>query len=696
MTKQFWVNNYYIDVNRNQIQHQQQATSIPPKVLKVLEVLASRAGEVVSHEELMDLVWENSIVGPNTLQRAIANLRKAFGDDSKKQIFIKTHAKKGYSLEANVRWEDNGTEKIATIEPNLHQEQTPTHKTKTKTKTRTIFSAIIASVLAIAFLSIVLWPSETPLFDQVTPLTASDEQEFNASYSPDGKYLVFNRFVGQCESHLWAKDLNNNQEERLSIVPGHYSQLTWSSDGSQLAFVLQSDCSAKPEQGQQCWQLQTLDFAQAWHGNAKNTLRYDCAEIKTTQPTWLNDGRIALLQYPQLESNQAELMIYDAIANTLTKVPHEHAGHIYSLDYSPQTGLLATVSAEKNKVDVLRILTLAGEVQNESKIIRDPNHSVYARFPIKFSADGKHFLTNVDGKVYRLDFDGTLQLMHSPNRSGMWAPSYHPSQTKFAVTLGSKDFDIGYLNTEQASAELEVISRSTGVDVNAKFQPNGALIAFVSLRSGTRQLWLHDNGKTYQLTKFPQGLKSTRYDWSPDGSALVVNVKNQVTIVKLDGSYQTLETPIAVKLVMPWTHQNKLLITDIQAGKAQLFSVDIDTGSTTNLNIEHVLWSAYINDEQLVYLDNKNNFWRYESESARPISMLNNKLLGDYVLPKNNALYGINSQAQLWKFDLETNTLQTIATLDKNITYVSDIKNEQMLATKFIGGRRELVEFSQN
>ena len=55
MAKQFWVNNYFIDVPRNQIKHQQQSTPLPPKALKVLEVLASRAGEVVSHDELNGL-----------------------------------------------------------------------------------------------------------------------------------------------------------------------------------------------------------------------------------------------------------------------------------------------------------------------------------------------------------------------------------------------------------------------------------------------------------------------------------------------------------------------------------------------------------------------------------------------------------------------------------------------------------------
>ncbi|BBN83175.1 hypothetical protein PA25_31600 [Pseudoalteromonas sp. A25] len=681
MTKAFWVNNYFIDVSRNQIEHQQQATPVPPKALKVLEVLASRAGEVVSHDELMDIVWENSVVGPNTLQRAIAQLRKAFGDDSKKQAFIKTHAKKGYSLEANVRWENNEIKQT----PQLISKQSKQSK-----------NGLLFAVTAIAILSLfILWPSKPVIYDQVTPLTASDEQEYNAAYSPDGKYLVFNRFVGQCESHLWAKDLNNNQEQRLSSEPGHYSQLSWSSDGSQLAFVLQSDCSDIPTEVKQCWQLQTLDFAHAWNGNANNKLRYDCAEIKTTHPTWLNDGRIALLQYPEPESNQPELVIYDAVTDQISQVPHDHAGRIYSLDYSRKSGLLATVTLGRENSNVVRTFTLSGEVKSEAEIKRHASHSVYERFFIKFAPDGSHFITDIEGKIYRLNLDGQLDLLHPVSHTGLWTPSYHPDQTKFAVTYGTKDFDIGYLTLGGEKVEFDIFSRSTAPDINAKFQPNGNLIAFVSSRSGEYQLWIKDNDKTYQLTKFEQGLKSTRYDWAPDGNSLVVNVNNQITLVNLDGSYQMVESPVAARLVLPWTIPHKLLVIDNQADKQQLFNIDLNTGETTDLNIQNVSWATYTKDNQIVYVDQQGNFWLQANNGTQGLAILNQKLEGNYALPKSDNIYGLDIKSNFWRYNLTNHELEIVATLDKDTSYISDIKGDKILATKFIGGRRELVEYSQ-
>ncbi|REL37149.1 hypothetical protein DXX92_18545 [Thalassotalea euphylliae] len=690
MATQFWVNNYFIDVSRNQIKHQQQATQIPPKALKVLEVLASRAGEVVSHDELMDVVWESSVVGPNTLQRAIAQLRKAFGDDSKQQAFIKTHAKKGYSLEANVRWETNNNQKtpVRELEPN-------------KSLTYRYALAALASVALLVFM---LFPSEQAVFDRVMPLTASDEQEFNAAYSPDGRYLVFNRYVGQCISHLWAKDLTNNQEERLSTEPGHYSQLSWSSDGSQLAFILQSDCSDDLEYTQQCWQLQTLDFAEAWNGNAKNLLRYNCANIKTTHPTWLNDGRIAMLQYPTPDSNQPTLVIYDAVADELTNIPTSDSDRIYSLDYSRRLDRLATVSISDDHMHILRTLSVDGTTKSEAQISPTESYSADARFPIDFSPDGEHFLTHLEGQIYRLGIDGDLTLMHPASHSGLWNPSYHPSQEKFAATFGIKDYDIGYLSLEsEEEADIQTFARSTSVDFNAKFQPSGELITFISHRSGKRQLWVIDGTSTYQLTQFEQGLRSSRYEWSPDGQTLAVNVNNQIALISLDGSYRLVKSPISVSVIMPWTAPDTLLVTDNQTKQQRLFAIDINSGDATDLAQEQILWAAYYQADQLLYLNSQGQaMLRSGSDSGsgsvsniQPLNILTNKLFDDYLLLKGDSLYGISSQAKLWRYDLKLHQLTPIANLDKDVLYVTDIRDDKMLASKFIGGRRELVEFSQ-
>lgn len=683
MAQKFWVNNYFIDVSRNQIQHQQQATQLPPKALKVLEVLASRAGDVVTHEELMDIVWGKSIVGPNTLQRAIAQLRKAFGDDSKQQAFIKTHAKQGYSLDAHVRWEDNAPAQVQ------DQEQAPPKTNKGKR-----FGFYLLLFVPIFFATVIAIKSTPTRFDRLTPITASDEQEFNASYSPDGKYLVFNRFVGQCLSHLWAKDLSNNQEVRLSRAPGHYNGLSWSADGSQIALVLQSSCESLSEQPQQCWQLQTLDFASAWRGEPNNALRYDCEQTEISHPSWLNDGRIALLRHSNGPNSTPNLIIHDARTNDVVELELPIRGRLYSLDYSRATNQFATTSIADDNQHLLSRISINGELVSEAQIKRLPHHSVYDDFPIRFAPDGKRFLTEVAGQLYFLTKNGSLTLSHTDSFNGLSAPIFHPTDNKIAATQGTKDFDIGYVNLSGTTGDADVFARSTEVDANAQFQPNGTHIAFVSYRSGNSQLWLKDNNNVYQLTHFENGMRGILFSWSPQGNRLVTNVNHHITLVELDGSTSQIDTPVAVNILMPWTKTNTLLVTANINGADRLYKIDITSGETTDTGLSNVMWAAYTSSGNILYSDNQKDFWLLKDSRSIPLNALHNKLYGKRALFKNDVLLGLDADNQLWQYDITTNILTEVAQLNKDVIFVSDIRADEMLATKFIGGRRELVELT--
>ena len=75
---------------------------LEPKVMAVLEYLASKPGEVVSRQELEEQVWTGTVVGYDAISNAIIKLRKAFGDDAHNPQIIETIPKTGYRLIAPV------------------------------------------------------------------------------------------------------------------------------------------------------------------------------------------------------------------------------------------------------------------------------------------------------------------------------------------------------------------------------------------------------------------------------------------------------------------------------------------------------------------------------------------------------------------------------------------------------------------
>lgn len=80
---------------------------LPPVNMKVLTLLISRAGEVVTRHEIFDAVWQNQEVGDDVLTRCIsdirAELRRLAGNDQQSQPFIQTIPKRGY------RWTETHT-----------------------------------------------------------------------------------------------------------------------------------------------------------------------------------------------------------------------------------------------------------------------------------------------------------------------------------------------------------------------------------------------------------------------------------------------------------------------------------------------------------------------------------------------------------------------------------------------------------
>jgi len=74
---------------------------ITPKSLSLLCLLAQRAGQVVTKEEIFRLVWPDTAVSDSALTSCIQELRGALGDEIKKPRYIETLHRRGYRFVAH-------------------------------------------------------------------------------------------------------------------------------------------------------------------------------------------------------------------------------------------------------------------------------------------------------------------------------------------------------------------------------------------------------------------------------------------------------------------------------------------------------------------------------------------------------------------------------------------------------------------
>jgi len=75
--------------------------------MRLLLCLAQHAGEVVSIDDLLNQVWSDVVVAPDSVYQAVTSLRRLLGDDPKQPTYIATVPRLGYRMVAPVSpWTD--------------------------------------------------------------------------------------------------------------------------------------------------------------------------------------------------------------------------------------------------------------------------------------------------------------------------------------------------------------------------------------------------------------------------------------------------------------------------------------------------------------------------------------------------------------------------------------------------------------
>ena len=253
MANAFRLGTWLVEPQLNTLTSNGQTAQVEPKVMQVLVCLAEQAGEVVSKEKLIQTVWADTFVTDDVLTRAISELRKVFGDDSKEPRFIQTIPKRGYRLIASfqpsgvraageVKWIEEELSPAHRV--GLAEQEQKDHRPKATSKTR-LWKSLIASIIGILLATGFLWFyfPRSMLFPpmKVVRLTSFPGSETEPALSPDGKIVAF---VWDGEkgdnADIYAMFVDSGKPVRLTTDPGRDFSPTWSPDGRFIAFLRES------------------------------------------------------------------------------------------------------------------------------------------------------------------------------------------------------------------------------------------------------------------------------------------------------------------------------------------------------------------------------------------------------------------------------------------------------------------------
>jgi TolB-like protein/DNA-binding winged helix-turn-helix (wHTH) protein/Flp pilus assembly protein TadD len=110
LPSEFLVGEFRVNSTLDEISKLGVKTKLEPRTMRLLLCLAEHAGQVLSVEQLLDLVWKDVIVSPDSVYQVIASLRRILGDDPKDPKYIANVMRRGYRLIATVGPPTSATE----------------------------------------------------------------------------------------------------------------------------------------------------------------------------------------------------------------------------------------------------------------------------------------------------------------------------------------------------------------------------------------------------------------------------------------------------------------------------------------------------------------------------------------------------------------------------------------------------------
>src|SRR6516225_11619602 len=96
--RQFAFGLFRFDTRTGQLWREDTEVKLTPRAAAVLQLLAERAQELVTKQELFDRVWGGMAVSDDALTSCIQELRAALGDDARRPHTIETRHRRGYRL----------------------------------------------------------------------------------------------------------------------------------------------------------------------------------------------------------------------------------------------------------------------------------------------------------------------------------------------------------------------------------------------------------------------------------------------------------------------------------------------------------------------------------------------------------------------------------------------------------------------
>ncbi|MBB1353238.1 transcriptional regulator [Pseudoalteromonas sp. SR45-5] len=687
---------------------------LDPLLVKLLLHFIDKPQQIVSRQELIESVWQQSFVDDNAINRAISELRKQLAHPIEKAPLLKTHYRKGYSLtviperltQANVLKEPVN---ILPDSPGISakNEEIATATTSQPVQKKNSKNFLIYSLLVIICLCFLIWFGlffiNAPSSEKIKQITVNKVastwnigSEVHPEISSDKQYLAYTNVEPENDvMHAFVKRLSDQREVEITYPGFQVSILSWQLN--QHAVLIQ----ATNLKQQQC-EMVLVDLSQ-FPIVGEATLIKKC-DLRYTG-------------YAQVDEN-SEYIYYTEYKN------EQDGSGLYKFDLElqkesiviPPPGVMYGVimprlSSSGNKIAY--ILSQKGKPfsvfsynfeTHETKRLFKAKKSIIS-FAFDWLADDKGVIVFEASDLSTIVFDENNIIKRTLTVTPAISPYYIAVQSANSLFYSANKTQafslIKATNLFSDVPEYEALYKSDEDDYHIVevINEKGPAHIFVSERSGSSQLWLSQNGLTKQLSNFTYEGKSTfaigglRVSSKQDRVLLRVNSDIAFFDVMSNKLYTIAEFKGRQILNYVWSKDNESIIYLERSGSENLFAqfnlLTRDTTILEDIKANKLISGAdgtnyAITNNQLIKLSNKQS-WELPKD-ARQAQLF--AINGNY-------LYYSDAISRVARLNLEDKTVKDVHVDFKPIAFfISD--NNQIFFTESKYKDMQIIQISWN
>ena len=626
--KKWQIGEFLLDPSSHELISESSTSMITTKMLDVLLTLLVKRGDVVTRDEIYEMVWGDIQVSEQLVARAISDLRKALSDDAKSSHYIETLPKSGYRLIADVK-EVNRSSKI-NVNP-------------ISSKYLLAFMIVVSIIIVSVFIFQLNKQSTNQITNQSnkqsnnspekilkTPIKTSTETQLTSRsgvetapmLSPDGKQLIYSYRASALDFwQVYIKDLSTGTQQKLNTIKADQFAPRFSRDGKKVIFTQYQDKNNSSTCSLIIYTIIT---------DAYKKLDASCSARFPMSSDWDIDAKWVIYTH-DIDKQKRGLVavnVENGVIKTLTVPPRQGM-----TDYSPR------VSTDGDKLIFVR-----GQLK--------PNHrsslmTMALTLDENTSRNETIQLTNKDINIYGLSWKNNNQILYINNSGdinglrlydltdnsdlflksiGMHRIDYHKASSSLLFARKSQVSDIYRINLNDSAEQLaETVISSTKHDTQPRLSPDSKYLAFITDRAGHEQVWISDNlGKNqHKLSSFPD-LKISDISWSPDSKSLLISLrtagKNYLYKIQVNNSKVVLLDTAHVEINdARWSNQQDWLIASCKVKEDWYVCRLPSVGGDFELLNDAIGVSPYvpIDSDYIYFSRERDGLWRIPSNGGK-------------------------------------------------------------------------------